>query len=208
MVLEGNVQAALVRHLANDGWRIRRVADTHSREHGVDIEADRGGVTLLIEVKGYPYATYLNGPSEGQKKHFGVGAQARTYFGNAVLTGLLMRSDNADARVVLVFPALETFRTLARRSAPPLFLAEIEVWLVSEDGQVTHVDSREVVPTATEERIPMSGNGVETAVANPRPEFEWQPEDVLNLEHGNEDYEDYEDDGDGEEPLPNEENGS
>lgn len=53
---EGNVQAAVVRYLAGDGWHIRRVADTASRERGVDIEGDRDGVRLLVEVKGYPAA--------------------------------------------------------------------------------------------------------------------------------------------------------
>jgi Holliday junction resolvase len=182
---EGNIQAALVRHLANDGWRIRRVADTHSREHGVDIEADRGGIMLLVEVKGYPSATYLNGPNEGQKKNFGVGAQARTYFGNAVLTGLLMRSDNVDARVVLVFPALATFQTLARRSAHPLGLAGIEIWLVKENGQVTHNDSKEVEPLELDSEL--------------LSKFEWRPEDVVILNPGDEDSVSVED---GEEPHP------
>ena len=140
---EGNVQAAVVRHIASQGWHIRRVADTQSREHGVDIEADLDGVSLLIEVKGYPSDRYRTGPNEGQKKSFGVGAQARTYFGNALLAGVLMRSDSPDARVVLAFPAIETFATLARRSILPLTKSGIEVWLVSEQGAVTEVRSPE-----------------------------------------------------------------
>ena len=187
---EGNIQAALVRHLANDGWRIRRVADTHSREHGVDIQADRGDIRLLVEVKGYPSATYLNGPNEGQKKNFGVGAQARTYFGNAVLTGLLMRSDNVDARVVLVFPALATFQNLARRSAHPLGLAGIEIWLINEIGQVTHNDSKELEPFELDSELSSK--------------FEWRPEDIVILKPGNDDSENVEDD---EEPPPNENEG-
>jgi hypothetical protein len=186
---EGNVQATLVRHLVNDGWRIRRVADTHSREHGVDIEADRNGVTLLVEVKGYPSATYLKGPNEGQKKNFGVGAQARTYFGNAVLTGLLMRSDNSDARVVLVFPALETFRALARRSALPLDRAGIEIWLVDDSGQVVPVDATDAESTRTGV-MDVSGPNVETAVPERTSKFVWRPEDIVILEPNDEDYED------------------
>ena len=156
---EGNIQAAVVRHLATDGWRIRRVADTHSREHGVDIEADRGEISLLIEVKGYPSSTYRGGTNEGQKKTFGVGAQARNYFGNAVLTGLLMRSDNSGARVVLAFPTFETFRALARRSGRPLQQAGIEIWLVDERGVVTE----------------------DVGVDNHSSKFEWQTGDVVLL---------------------------
>ena len=156
---EGNIQAALVRHLAADGWRIRRVADTHSREHGIDVEADRNGISLLVEVKGYPSATYRNGPKEGQRKNFGVGAQARNYFGNAVLSGLLMKSDHEGARVVLAFPTQKTFRGLARRAGGPLLNAGIEVWLVDEDGYIT-------------ENI-----GAERRSSK----FEWHPEDVVLL---------------------------
>ncbi len=65
---EGNVQAAVGRHLAADGWSIRRVADTASRERGVDIEANRDSGQLLVQVKGYPSATYVLGPKEGQLK--------------------------------------------------------------------------------------------------------------------------------------------
>jgi hypothetical protein len=162
---EGNIQAALVRHLAADGWRIRRVADTHSREHGVDIEADRSEVSLLIEVKGYPSATYLRGPNEGQKKNFGVGAQARHYFGNAVLTGLLMRSDSVSARVILAFPTFETFRALARRCGKPLRQAGIEIWLVDEQGAVTE----------------------NVGVEDHSSKFEWQPGDVVLLQSDDDD---------------------
>lgn len=57
---EGNVQGAVVRHLAALG--IHRVADTSSHERGVDIDAARGPEWLLVEVKGYPSATYVRGP--------------------------------------------------------------------------------------------------------------------------------------------------
>lgn len=71
---EGNVQAAVVAHLAAEGWRILRVADTHSREHGVDIQARRRGTRLLVEVKGYPSSTYARGDKAGQPKKYGTGS--------------------------------------------------------------------------------------------------------------------------------------
>ncbi len=87
---EGNVQAAVVRHLAAEGWDIHRVADTSSRERGVDIDAVRGPERLLVEVKGYPSDTYLRGPKEGRRKPTGAALQARHYFAGALLSGLLM----------------------------------------------------------------------------------------------------------------------
>jgi hypothetical protein len=139
---EGNIQAAVVTHLAATGWRIRRVADTASSEHGVDIEAERDGERLMIEVKGYPSSTYARGERKGTAKPASVGAQARTYFSNALLSGVLMRAEGPAARVVLAFPDVPTFSNLGRWVAGPLAAAGIEVWLVSEDGTVTETPPR------------------------------------------------------------------
>jgi hypothetical protein len=136
---EGNVQAAVVRHLAAEGWHIRRVADTASRERGVDIEADHGGVRLLVEVKGYPAATYARGKRAGQEPT-PAPLQARAYFSNALLSGVLMRSENEDDRVALAFPAMETYSALATRCRGPLASAGIELWLVDDSGGVRPVD--------------------------------------------------------------------
>jgi hypothetical protein len=133
---EGNVQATTVRHIAAEGWHIRRVADTASRERGIDIEADRDGQRLLVEVKGYPGTTYASGPRAGEAKRTSAPLQARAYFSHALLAGVLMRSDHDEARVVLAFPEMETYTTLARRSASTLAAAGIELWLVAADGQV------------------------------------------------------------------------
>jgi hypothetical protein len=136
---EGNVQAAVVRHLAAEGWDIHRVAGTSSRERGVDIDAVRGGERLLVEVKGYPSGTYLRGPKEGQRKSTSAPLQARTYFAGALLSGLLMRADHPSARVILALPDVETYRTLAARTSPPLIQARVELWLVSEGGTVSEI---------------------------------------------------------------------
>lgn len=133
---EGNVQASVVRHLAAEGWHIRRVADTASRERGVDVEADRDGAHLLVEVKGYPAATYARGKRAGQAKPTPAPLQARAYFSNALLSGVLMAEDHDAARVALAFPAMETYRALAERSRLVLGRAGIELWLVEEDGSV------------------------------------------------------------------------
>jgi hypothetical protein len=48
------VQAALIGHLAAANWRIRRAADTRSKEHGTDVVAERDGRLPHVEVKGWP----------------------------------------------------------------------------------------------------------------------------------------------------------
>ena len=55
---EGNVVSALRRHLEADGWTTVRMADTRTKERGVDLEALRDGKTLLVEAKGYPPKGY------------------------------------------------------------------------------------------------------------------------------------------------------
>ena len=137
---EGNVQAMVVGHLARQGWEIRRVANTATSEHGIDIEATREGTVLLVEVKGYPGTTYARGARKGEAKRASVATQARTYFSNALLAGLLMRSESPDARVVLAFPEMTTFSNLTSRVRGPLHSAGIEVWTVSEHGVVAEFD--------------------------------------------------------------------
>ena len=107
---EGNVQAAIVKWLAVGGWSIRRVADTAARERGIDIEAVREGVELLVEVKGYPSDTYSRGPKAGERKPTGAALQARHYFAGALLSGSITRSEHPDARIVLAFPEVGTYR--------------------------------------------------------------------------------------------------
>jgi hypothetical protein len=144
---EGHVQSLVVSHLVSEGWSIRRVADTASSEHGHDIEAVRdsrvgkGPTRILVEVKGYPTSTYARGSRQGQPRTTGsVTTQARQYFSHALLSGLLMRAESGeDTLVALAFPAMETYRNLARRVGDVLFEAWINIWLVSEDGTVEDV---------------------------------------------------------------------
>lgn len=138
---EGNVQSAVVRSLAGDGWDIRRVADTASSEQGVDIEAERNGVRLLVEVKGYPSAYYQRGERKGQPKPTNQPLQARHYFAGALLTGMLLRGDDPQAAVVLAFPAFPTYERLARRVVESATAARIAIWLVDQQGRITAMTS-------------------------------------------------------------------
>ena len=80
------------------GWDVRRVADTASRERGVDVEAALDGKQLLIEVKGYPSTTYASGDRAGETKRTSAPLQARAYFSDALLAGVLLRADHETAR--------------------------------------------------------------------------------------------------------------
>lgn len=138
---EASVQALVVRYLVSEGWSITRVADTLTRESGTDVVASRDAERMLVEVKGYPSTTYARGPKEGQANRARA-TQARQYFSHALLSGLLLRSENSGGRVVLAFPDFETYRTLARRVAATLAQIRVEAWLVTEDGTVRQAGGR------------------------------------------------------------------
>ena len=128
---EGNVQARVVAALSSTGWSVRSVADTASKERGVDINAVRGGRSLLVEVKGYP---------DGSRS---ANTQARHHFADALLAGFLMAEVDADADLVLAFPEYVTYTNLIRRTMSQLADLGIGVMIVSADGDV-----REGLPPA------------------------------------------------------------
>jgi len=113
---ESFVQAAIVAELAGRGWRIERVAHTSSREHGIDVLARRDGVRLMVEAKGYPSDVYTAGVLAGQPWKWHPASQARTYFGDALLSVLTMRDEAPDAIVVIALPHVQGYR-----ASPPRF---------------------------------------------------------------------------------------
>jgi Holliday junction resolvase len=122
---EGNVQTAFARFLADEGWTIVATADTASRQQGPDVVARRDDLELVAEVKGYPQTTKTS-----------VATQARTYVGNALLTGLLAWAERPRALIGLVFPDAPTYRKLVQRMRPPFERLGVAVWFVHEDGRV------------------------------------------------------------------------
>jgi hypothetical protein len=54
---EANVHVAVVAALASWGWRIRSVANTATKERGVDMIAELARQVFNVEVKGFPSAT-------------------------------------------------------------------------------------------------------------------------------------------------------
>jgi hypothetical protein len=131
---EGNVQAAVVRALASDGWDIVRVAHTATKEHGIDIEARKDGQRLVVEVKGYPGTTYSGGANKGLPKPTTPPTQARSWFSTGILSALVMRGDDQSARVVAAFPDKPTYQNLASKVSAPLLASGVEIWLVNEAG--------------------------------------------------------------------------
>ena len=140
---EGNVQAALIGHLAAAGWRIRRVADTRSKEHGTDVVAQRDGRVLHVEVKGWPSRKYVD-PARAHEAKKTPPLQARVWFGDALLHGMRLRSEHPTDDVALCLPDTGTYRRLATVILLALTHARLRLLLVSENGAVEDVSAEEL----------------------------------------------------------------
>jgi uncharacterized protein (DUF433 family) len=133
---EGNVQAALIRHLMHDGWQIDAVADTITRARGVDIQASLNGQELLVEVKGFPSRLYLRGSRQGEIKPTQPALQARHWLSDAVFKAMELRSKRPEARIAIGLPKVARYESLLQNTRASLKHLAINVYLVSEDGAV------------------------------------------------------------------------
>jgi hypothetical protein len=129
------VQSALVGWLVRESWQIVRVADTETRERGTDVVAERGGVRLLVEVKGYPAATYARGPNAGQPKPTAPTLQASHWLAGAIFKAMRMRGADDEARVVVALPDAARYGTLLTEVDQSLRGARIEAWMVARTGE-------------------------------------------------------------------------
>ncbi len=124
---EGNVQSRVVAHLAREEWKIRSVADTLSRQRGIDIVAERGDAVLWITAKGYPEGADKTNPS----------TQAGHWFKQAVFDIVKYRGENCDALLAIALPDFPRYRSLAKMIAWLEPVADYEYYWVTEDGSVS-----------------------------------------------------------------------
>lgn len=133
---EANTQRLLVEWLVGEGWTIVRTANTATREHGIDVVAERDAQRLGIEVKGYPSRFYVAGLKKGQVKTSTPKEQAKKWYAHALVPAMRLRTCDPDSASVMCFPDFPVYRELYADTAASLRVAGIEVWLVSEDGEV------------------------------------------------------------------------
>lgn len=133
---EANTQRLLVEWLAGEGWTIVRTANTATREHGLDVVAERDRQRLGVEVKGYPSRFYVTGPRKGQLKTTSPKEQAKKWFAHALVPAMRLRTREPDSLSVMCFPDFPVYRELYANTALSLHAAAIDVWVVSQDGAV------------------------------------------------------------------------
>jgi hypothetical protein len=133
---EENTQRRLVEWLAGEGWTIVRTANTATREHGVDVVAERQGQRIGVEVKGYPSRFYVTGPKKGQVKTSTPKEQAKKWYAHALVPAMRLRTQEPDSLSVMCFPDFPVYRQLYGDTALSLRASAIGLWLVSQDGGV------------------------------------------------------------------------
>ncbi|MEP7736880.1 hypothetical protein ABKW28_04430 [Nocardioides sp. 31GB23] len=136
---EENTQRLLVEWLAGEGWTIVRTANTATREHGLDVIAERDGQRLGVEVKGYPSRFYVAGPKKGQVKTSTPKEQAKKWYARALVPAMRLRTQEPDSMSVMCFPDFPVYRELHADTAVSLRAAAIDVWVVSQDGGVVRL---------------------------------------------------------------------
>ena len=135
---EAEVQAAVVSHLVSAGWRILSVADTASRQHGVDVIAAPGdGPGVGVEVKGYPSRSYADPARSAETKRTQPSTQAGHWYAQAVLAAMRLRSKRPELRSVIALPDFSRYRDLYAETRASLDAANIELWWVTDRGEVS-----------------------------------------------------------------------
>lgn len=133
---EASVQAALVTALAAGGWRILSVANTATKQHGIDVIASRGAQTVGVEVKGYPSRAYADPARANAAKRTSPSTQAGHWYAQAVLAAMRLRGKEPTWRSAIALPAFPRYRDLHAETAGSLAAAQIEVWWVDQTGLV------------------------------------------------------------------------
>lgn len=133
---EAQVQSKVVAHLVAKGYRILSVADTATRERGIDIVAALGDQTVAIEVKGYPSKNYADPRRAGEVKRTQPSNQAKHWYAQAVLASMITRSRRPNDRAVIALPDFPKYRDICAETSGSLDSCGVEVWWVSATGDV------------------------------------------------------------------------
>ena len=126
----------MVAALAAAEWRIVAVANTATREHGIDIVATLNEASVGVEVKGYPSRQYADPARAHETKRTTPNTQAGHWYAQAVLAAMRLRGNEPTWRSVIALPEFPRYRNLHAETFGSLNAAELDVWWVQRDGSV------------------------------------------------------------------------
>lgn len=110
------------------------MANTATKQHGIDIIAARDAQTIGVEVKGFPSRNYADPARADETKRTSPSTQAGHWYSQAVPAAMRLRGKEPDWRSVIALPDFPRYRDLHAETAGSLAAAQIEVWWVSPDG--------------------------------------------------------------------------
>lgn len=133
------MQSAVVTALATSGWSILAVANTATKERGIDVVASRESEMLGVEVKGFPSRQYADPARIHEAKRTSPSTQAAHWYAQAVLAAMRLRGKNPAWRSVIALPDFPRYRDLYAETTDSLAAAQVEVWWVDQMGTVDGV---------------------------------------------------------------------
>jgi len=123
---EGNIQSKIIEYLVSNKCQILSVADTESRQTGIDITAKKNGLNIWISVKGYPRET------EKTKAL----TQAGHWFKDVIFDVLRYRQDDAKIIIGVGLPDFPRYRNLASSISWFKNSGKFTYFWVNENGEV------------------------------------------------------------------------
>ena len=106
---ESRVQQKIKSSLKNQ-WGIPiSEANALTREPGPDLLFKKNNRHLRVEVKGYPSDKYTRGKMRGQKKITNPRIQAPHWFGDALLTLIIAKSEDQTLQIAIGLPRCDVY---------------------------------------------------------------------------------------------------
>ncbi len=123
---EGNIQAKIIEYLVSNKCQILSVADTASRQPGIDIVAKKDGLNIWVSVKGYPRETEKTKAS----------TQASHWFKDVIFDVLRYRQEEKNVIIGVGLPDFPRFHNLANSISWLKTTGKFTYFWVAENGQV------------------------------------------------------------------------
>jgi len=124
---EGNVQQRIVDYLKSNGFSIIFVADTSTRQRGVDIVSKKGKEELWITVKGYPTGTKKTNPS----------TQASHWFKQAIFDVIDYRNQSDSLSLGIGLPNFPRYQSMTKKTSWIKSCSGFHFYWVDENGDVS-----------------------------------------------------------------------
>jgi len=132
---ETNVAREIRDYLHSTGCEIVKFNED-KMQRGPDIEAIKDEQKLIIEVKGYPSDKYVRGPDKGKKKRTPTNLQAKHWFGEALLSLLIAKSNNPSCKIAIGLPKFRVYEELLEKVNFVIEKIEIGFLLVDKEKNV------------------------------------------------------------------------